>query len=46
MFKGGKIYDTLKDIFPPAKTEIINLLLSYEFINDYNILIEFIQALF
>jgi len=46
MFKGGKIYDTLKDIFPPAKTEIINLLLSYEFINDYKILIEFIQALF
>jgi len=46
MFKGGKIYDTLKEIFPPAKSEIINLLLSYEFINDYNILIEFIQTLF
>ena len=46
MFKGGKIYNTLKEIFPPAKSEIINLLLSYEFINDYNILIEFIQTLF
>ncbi len=46
MFKGGKIYDTLKEIFPPAKSEIINLLLSYEFINDYNLLIEFIQTLF
>jgi hypothetical protein len=46
MFKGGKIYDTLKEIFPPAKSEVINLLLSYEFINDYNILIEFIQTLF
>lgn len=46
LFKGGKIYDVLKEIFPPAKSEIINLLLSYEFINDYNILIEFIQTLF
>ena len=46
MFKGGKIYDVLKEIIPPAKGEIINLLLSYEFINDYNILIEFIKALF
>jgi len=46
LFKGGKIYDTLKEIVPPAKGEIINLLLSYEFINDYNILIEFIKTLF
>ncbi len=45
MFKGGKIYDVLKEIFPPAKSEIINLLLSYEFINDFNILREFIQTL-
>jgi len=46
LFKGGKIYDILKEIFPPAKSEIINLLLSYEFLNDYNVLIEFIQTLF
>ncbi|MHA1985355.1 MAG: hypothetical protein ACW98D_01835 [Promethearchaeota archaeon] len=46
MFKGGKIYEVLKEIVPPAKGEIINLLLSYEFINDYNILIEFIKTLF
>ncbi|MHA2269450.1 MAG: hypothetical protein ACXAB8_16755 [Promethearchaeota archaeon] len=45
LFKGGKIYDALKEIVPPAKGEIINLLLSYEFINDYNILMEFIQTL-
>jgi len=45
LFKGGKIYDTLKEIFPPAKSEIINLLLSYEFINDYNILLEFFQTI-
>jgi hypothetical protein len=46
MFKGGKIYEVLKEIFPPAKSEVVNLLLSYEFLNDYNILIEFIQTLF
>jgi hypothetical protein len=46
MFKGGKIYDVLKEIFPPSKGEVINLLLSYEFINDYNLLIELIQKLF
>jgi len=45
LFKGGKIYDTLKEIFPPSKSEITNLLLSYEFINDFNILREFIQTL-
>ena len=45
LFKGGKIYDTLKEIFPPSKSEIINLLLSYEFINDFNILRELIQTL-
>ncbi|MFX1525865.1 MAG: hypothetical protein ACFFCC_20335, partial [Promethearchaeota archaeon] len=46
MFKGGKIYEVLKETFPPAKCEIINLLLSYEFINDYNLLLEFIKTLF
>ena len=46
LFKGGKIYDFLKEVFPPVKSEIINLLLSYEFINDYNLLKDFIQTLF
>ncbi|MFX1281576.1 MAG: hypothetical protein ACFFA3_19660 [Promethearchaeota archaeon] len=45
MFKGGKIYDDLKEIVPPNKGEIINLILSYEFINDYNLLVAFIQSL-
>ena len=46
LFRGGKIYDILKELFPPAKSKIINLLLSYEFINDYNLLKDFIQTLF
>ena len=46
MFKGGEIYDDLKEIIPPNKGEIINLILSYEFINDYNLFVAFIQSLF
>jgi len=46
MFKGGKIYENLKNILPPSKCEIINLILSYEFINDYNAFLMFIQSLF
>ncbi|MFX0029063.1 MAG: hypothetical protein ACFE8B_07630 [Candidatus Hermodarchaeota archaeon] len=46
MFKGGEIYDELKQIIPPNKGEIFNLILSYEFINDYNAFITFIQSLF
>ncbi|MFX0083064.1 MAG: hypothetical protein ACFE94_15050 [Candidatus Hodarchaeota archaeon] len=46
MFKGGKIYDNLKSIIPPNKCEIFNLILSYEFINDYNTFMAFIQSLF
>ena len=44
-FKGGKITDYLKEIFPSNKCRIINLVLSYEFINDYNIFKTFIQSL-
>ncbi len=44
-FKGGKIIDYLKEIFPNNKCRIINLVLSYEFINDYNIFKSFIQSL-
>lgn len=45
MFKGGKIYDTLTQIFSSHQCKIINLLLSYEFINDYNIFKTFIESL-
>jgi len=44
-FKGGKISDYLKEIFPSNKCRVINLVLSYEFINDYNIFKNFIQSL-
>jgi hypothetical protein len=44
-FKGGKIYDELAQIFPTSKSKIINLVLSYEFINDYSIFKSFIQSL-
>ncbi|MHA1150603.1 MAG: hypothetical protein ACTSR8_20475 [Promethearchaeota archaeon] len=45
-FQGGSTLDTLREVFPSNKGKIINLVLSYEFINDYNILKAFIQALF
>ena len=45
LFKGGKISDNLKQIFPANKCKIINLVLSYEFINDYNAFKTFIQSL-
>lgn len=45
LFKGGRIYDTLKQVFPPNKCEIVNLVISYEFINDYNMFKTFIQSL-
>ncbi|MCK4481096.1 MAG: hypothetical protein KAV01_11255, partial [Candidatus Lokiarchaeota archaeon] len=44
-FKGGKASDYLKEVFPSNKCRIINLVLSYEFINDYNIFKTFVQSL-
>ena len=44
-FKGGAIVDNLKQVFTPDKCKIVNLLLSYEFINDYNVFKKFIQSL-
>jgi len=46
IFKGGKISEELANIFPTSKTKILNLILSYEFINDYNLFKNFIQSLF
>ncbi|KKM21720.1 hypothetical protein LCGC14_1632560, partial [marine sediment metagenome] len=37
VFKEGKIYKSLQNIFPSNATRIVNLVLSYEFINDYNL---------
>lgn len=45
LFKGGKIFENLNQILPPNKCRVINLVLSYEFINDYNTFKAFIQSL-
>jgi len=45
LFKGGKIVENLNQILPPNKCRVINLVLSYEFINDYNTFKAFIQSL-
>lgn len=45
IFKGGKISEELLNIFPTNKTKLVNLILSYEFINDYNLFKNFIQSL-
>lgn len=45
VFKGGKISEELINIFPTNKAKIVNLILSYEFINDYDLFKNFIQSL-
>jgi hypothetical protein len=45
LFKGGKIFENLNQVLPPTKCRVINLILSYEFINDYNTFKAFIQSL-
>ena len=45
LFEGGKVKEFLVSVFNSNKITIINLVLSYEFINDYNILKAFIEAL-
>ena len=45
LFKGGTTVDNLKQVFTPDKCKIVNLLLSYEFINDYDVFKTFIQSL-
>ncbi|GAG67376.1 unnamed protein product, partial [marine sediment metagenome] len=45
LFKGGKSVDTLTSIFYGNQFKIVNLVLSYEFINDYNIFKNLIQSL-
>jgi len=45
LFEGGKILDSLKQIFPSSKCAIINFIFSYEFLNDYNMLKTVIQSL-
>jgi hypothetical protein len=37
MFKGGSIYDNLTEVFGSSGRGVINLVFSYEFLNDYNL---------
>jgi len=45
LFKGGKTVDTLTSIFYGNQFKIVNLVLSYEFINDYDLFKNLIQSL-
>jgi hypothetical protein len=45
LFKGGKTVDTLTSIFYGNQFKIVNLVLSYEFINDFDIFKNLIQSL-
>jgi len=45
LFKGGKTVESLKSIFYGSNFKIVNLILSYEFINDYDIFKTFVQSL-
>jgi len=45
IFKGGKTVDNLTSVFSGNQFKIVNLVLSYEFINDYNIFKNLIQSL-
>ena len=45
LFKGGKTVDNLASIFYGNQFKIVNLVLSYEFINDYDIFKNLIQSL-
>ncbi|MFX1322422.1 MAG: hypothetical protein ACFFAQ_12355 [Promethearchaeota archaeon] len=45
LFKGGKIVENLNQVLSTNKCRVINLVLSYEFINDYNAFKAFIQSL-
>ena len=45
LFEGGKVKEFLDRVFYSNNITVINLILSYEFINDYNILKAFIEAL-
>ena len=45
LFQGGKSVESLSSIFYGSNFNIVNMVLSYEFINDYNIFKTFVQSL-
>jgi len=44
IFKGGTTYDNLKELFSSNNLKLYNLILSYEFINDYELFKAFMQS--
>ncbi len=44
-FEGGQITTNLKNVFMSYNFKIINLILSYEFLNDYNMFKAFVESL-
>ena len=44
-FEGGQIVTHLKNVFMSYNFKIINLILSYEFLNDYNMFKAFVESL-
>ena len=45
LFQGGKSFESLGSVFSANNFNIVNMVLSYEFINDYNIFKSFVQSL-
>jgi hypothetical protein len=45
LFQGGKSVESLNSVFSGNNFNIVNMVLSYEFINDYNIFKTFVQSL-
>ena len=45
LFKGGRVLDNLNQVISSNNCKITNLVLSYEFINDYNIFKNFLLSL-
>ena len=45
LFQGGKSFESLGSVFSGNNFNIVNMVLSYEFINDYNIFKSFVQSL-
>jgi hypothetical protein len=45
LFQGGKSVESLSNVFYGNNFNIVNMVLSYEFINDYNTFKNFIQSL-
>ena len=46
VFQGGDSLESIKNILGIMGAEIVNLVLSYEFLNDYNLFKTFIESLF